>query len=221
MRGNLDFVLETVEQLAWLASALRPSPVGEGVMACHPTLTRVGVSKDKEKQTARYGMAISCQMVFEFARQPDENDAAETSAGFCWFGLFRNPILVTGYLTPRRIKACTGLEIPLSFLSLLVDSTAIFKVDDNIMLKGFSSLLVVVKATSDLVMWHLLFNPTGERMSFFDARAESIEKTDTRALSLKDLESRRHCVGWCRHVKEYSGKKNSSNSFWPSTDKLK
>ena len=190
-------------------------------MACHPTLTNVEVNKDKEKQTAHYGMAISCQMAFEFAGQSDDNDTAESSVGLCWFGLFRNPVLVTGYLVPRRIEACTGLEIPLSFLSTLVDSTAVFKVDDNIMLKGFSSLLVAVKATSNLVMWHLLFNPTGERISFFDARAHSIEKNATRDLSLKGLESRRHYVGWCRAVKEYSGKKNPSTSFWHSTDKLK
>lgn len=206
MRGNLDFVLETTEQLAWLASALRPSPASEGVMTCYPSLTNLEVSKDKPTQLVDFEMIISSQMTFDFKEHPQDQEPAQSSAGFCWSGLFRNPVLVSGCLISLRADVHTGLEMPLSFMSLLVNSAAVFKYNENIILKGFCSLLVAVKATNDLVIWHLIFNSTGERISFFDIRLESVERVDTEDLSLRDLESRRHVIGWCRDVTEYSGK---------------
>lgn len=207
MKGSLDFILETVEQVAWLASALRPSPYPEGVATCFPSVADIHVSKGNGSQSSGSILAASCSIQFVFELAPDPLDTAATLPGFCWSNMFRNPILVTGYPIPQRQVPETGLDISLGFMALLVDSDTIFRVGERLILKGFCSLLVAVEATKDLIIWHLLFNPSGERISFCDARIAGLSGIATSDISLKDLESRRHIVGWCRDVKEYSGKR--------------
>jgi hypothetical protein len=170
------------------------------------------VSKGNEKQSLDYIMTASCQMKFDFEQSLDEQKPDQSYPGFCWFKLFRNPVMVGGYPIPRRLETDTGLEISLGFISLLLASSEVFKVEENVILKGFSSLLIAVEATKDLVMWHLLINSSGERISFCDARIETMSKGSTADLSLRDLESRRHIVGWCNDVKEYSGMQNLAST---------
>lgn len=211
IKGKLDFVLETAEQLGWLASALRPSPHTDAVADCYPSITDLRVSKGKEKQSSDYLLSASCSMDFKFELAPDSKAPEDPKQGFCWSNMFRNPVLVSGYPIPQRSNPETGLEISLGFMSLLIDSPEVFQVAETRILKGFCSLLVAVEVTGDLVMWHLLFNSSGERISCFDSRLEGMDMSRAADLSLQDLESRRHVVGWCGDVKEYSGKQPIPN----------
>lgn len=213
MTGPLDFVLETAEQVAWLASALRPSPFPQGVAACRPSIADVHASNGKETQPSETIITGSCRIEFVFEHAPDRPDPGTTRRGSCWFGLFRNPVLVTGYPIAQREALETGLEISLGFMALLVDSDTVFRVGDTMILKGFCSLLAAIEATKDLVLWHLLFNSTGERISFSDNRIGGIGKASMTDISLRDLEPRRHIVGWCGDVMEYSGRSSFSLLF--------
>jgi hypothetical protein len=213
MIGSLDFVIETTEQVVWLASALRPSPFPQGVAACCPSIADVHAINGKETQRSDSVINGFCNIEFAFEHAPDRGEPETTNKGFCWSNLFRNPVLVTGYPIAKREALETGLEISLGFMALLVDSDTVFIIGDTMLLKGFCSLLVAIKAAKDLVLWHLLFNSSGVRISFSDERIRDMGKISMTSMSLGDLESRRHVVGWCGDVKEYSGKCNSHPLF--------
>lgn len=199
IRGKLDTIADTMEQLGWLASALRPSPISDGIVACIPSLTAVQVVNSSGiGDDAIY--SASCEMVFSFTIPYPSETPVE---GFCWSNLFRNPVLVAGYPILHRIIPDTGLDIRLEFISQLIESGQIFQLDEMVILKGFCSLLVASKVANEAIIWHLLSNKTGDRISFCDSRLDG--QDFARDLSRRDLESRRYVVGWCSAVKEYSG----------------
>ena len=199
-------MIETVEQLGWLASALRPSPLDQSVSACSPSLTSIQISNGKEEESSEYALQVSGRIDFHFVTPP----ALETpGVGFCWSNLFRNPVLVAGYPIPQRRKPDSGLEMSIYMISLLINSAEVFKVKDNIVLKGFCSMLIAMEATKDLVIWHHVFNSSGERISFFDPRIETLAREITAGILLRDLESQQHIVGWCGNVKECSSKQTA------------
>ncbi|CAG9984016.1 unnamed protein product [Clonostachys byssicola] len=204
VRGGFEFVAEIGEQLGWLASALRPSELPEGVLSCVPQISSI----DLHGQSTYKGnitINASCRITFSMNRINDSNPLLP---GFCWANMFRNPVVVAGYPIRHRDQGDTGLEIPLEAMAGLVQSNQVFSIDGNIMLKGFCSLLVVTAIITDTAMWHFLFNADGERISYCDTRLEGPEGmriVTHKGLELKDLESRRHVVGWCSSVREFTG----------------
>jgi hypothetical protein len=136
------------------------------------------------------------------------NDTESLSTGFCWSNLFRNPTIVSGYPILHRTKSNTGLDISVACMAKLMDADQIFQLAGRIILKGFCSMLVATEVAKDVVMWHLLYNDSGERISFCDERLDVFDVSKARDVSLGALESRRHIVGWCGSIQEYTGK------FW-------
>ena len=67
-------------------------------------------------------------------------------------------------------------------------------------------MLVATEVAKDVVMWHLLFNPAGERISFCDERIQGLDDSAIKDVSLGALGSRQHIVGWCGSIQEYTGK---------------
>lgn len=172
-----------------------------------------GKGKGKVTQSLRYDLEASCELKFDFEKPPvnqprnGKSPVQASPPGLCWFNMFRNPVLVDGFPIPRRARTRTGLEIPLAYMSLLLDSDSIFRCGESSMIiKGFCCLLIAVEAAKDVVIWHLLFNPSGDRISFFDTRLDSIRDVLPQDLALKGLDAKRHVVGWCGDVTEYTGK---------------
>ena len=188
--------------MGWLASSLRPSPVSNGLLACFPEISDFQIYDDnyRPNDTVHASCRIGCQM--DLAQE-----ISSSSPGFCWANLFRNPLLVTGYPIRSRCTSDTGLELSLRVLAQLVDSRQLTSIGDRIIIKGFSSLLVATAVVADAVLWHLVFNSTGERISYCDPRLESTKYNIGEELTLRHLETRRHIVGWCSHVRELSGKR--------------
>lgn len=131
---------------------------------------------------------------------------SSTSKGFCWANLFRNPVLVTGYPTAHRTDPNTGVELSLSAMIELVQSRQFVSLDGNIFLKGFCSLLVATAVAVDVVLWHFLFNSTGVQISYCNPRLKDLSNETCQELTLRDIETRRHVVGWCCDVRENSGR---------------
>lgn len=87
----------------------------------------------------------------------------------------------------------------------LIRSRQLTRVGGRVILKGFCSLLVATAVAGDTVMWHLVYNPTGERISYCDPRLENIGSIVLEGFTLRDLEARRHILGWCSSIRECSG----------------
>jgi hypothetical protein len=70
----------------------------------------------------------------------------------------------------------------------------------GVFIKGFSTIVVPTMYRDDLIMWHLLFNSSGDRISY--NQAASLCATN---VSTYDLQNARHILGWCSEMKLYAG----------------
>ena len=70
-------------------------------------------------------------------------------------------------------------------------------------------MLVPTKCSGDLLIWHLLYNKDGNRISYLE---NTVAPTDD--ISVFDLEKARHVVGWCSDVKYYAGRNDVSIIEW-------
>lgn len=201
-KGQVDFVSEIAEQLAWLASTLRPSPVPFGVLACTPKISSFNID---ELMGIHGGVSIfaGCNLEFTFAMA---QEISSFTPGYCWANLFRNPLLVTGYPIRRRATPDTGLEVSLGVMAEMVQSWQLTGFGEKAILKGFCSLLIATAVLTDAVTWHIFFDPAGERISYCDPKVEEVGCNMPEGFVLRELESRRHIVGWWADIREYTGK---------------
>ncbi|KPM44557.1 hypothetical protein AK830_g2031 [Neonectria ditissima] len=211
-KGQVDFLSDIGEQLGWLGSALRPSPVSEGVVTCSPHFSFFQVQQPSDDGNSSNILA-SCRINFPIK---PVNSTSSSSIGFCWANLFRNPTLVTGYPTAHRTDPNTGVELSLGTMVQLAQSRQFVSLDGNIFLKGFCSLLVATAVTVNVVLWHFLFNSTGDRISYCDSRLDDLSNETCQGLTLRDIETRRHVVGWCCDVRECSGTPQAKIDIHPS-----
>lgn len=198
--GVIGYVSEVGEQLAWLAATLRTSVSKNGVLGYRPTMFDFDITHE---HVGDYALVAACRIGFEVSQA---EDITSQTAGFCWAGLFQNPILVTNYPIRRRTEVDTGLEMSLDMMSQFVESRRLTKAGGRLILKGFSFLLVATAVKDDTVMWHLFYNPKGDRISYCDPRVQSTESAIPEGFLLGDLQARRHVVGWCSNVCEDIGK---------------
>jgi hypothetical protein len=131
----------------------------------------------------------------------------ERITGQCWHNLFRNPVVVMGYPIPRRPKESQGLEIPLNHMAALIQQNRLSLFAENILIKGFSSLLVAMKVVENTVVWHHLFNEDSSHLPFTAAVHKTKDSANMRNddLTVASLTGHRHIVGWCPEAKYHVG----------------
>jgi hypothetical protein len=59
-------------------------------------------------------------------------------------------------------------------------------------------MLVPTKRAGDMIIWHVLFNENGDRISYSDKRVREFADNFERNLKTSDVENARHIVGWSR-----------------------
>jgi hypothetical protein len=203
--GTGDAVAEIGEQLAWLGAALRSSPYELGVSYCTPFISDIRVDN-----TPPQGSSISltpeilCSIEFVVEKEVKH---LEPPNGQCWHNMFRNPVVVKGFPIPRKSEPDTGLEIPLNMMAGLARTQRANIFDGKVFIKGFSTLLVPTKHSEDLLIWHVLYNKDGNRISYRDNTMPHAKN-----VNISHLETVRHVVGWCSEIKNYAGRK-ISNKF--------
>ncbi|KLJ10556.1 hypothetical protein EMPG_14063 [Blastomyces silverae] len=200
--GGPYFVSEIAEQIGWLASALRASPISQGIVACYPRVEDLHV-RTEDEGTSTAMVVGSCRIAFDFKEDFEIRNSVQ---GFCWGPLFANSVLVSGYPILRRSEPKTGLEMSLGTMACLIRSQQVVQWGEKIIMKGFSSLLVATLATTGIVVWHLFVsrNPS-ERISYIDPRLDTIDIRTPEKLSLRILERRRHIIGWCAEAIDFCG----------------
>jgi hypothetical protein len=199
--GTGDAVAEIGEQLAWLGAALRSSPYELGVSYCTPFISDIRV--DNAPPPA-FGTSSAREILCKIGFTVEEEvKHLETSNGQCWHNMFRNPVVVRGYPTSRKSEPNAGLEIPLNMMAGLARAQRANVFNGKLAIKGFSAMLVPTKRSGDLLIWHLLYNKEGNRISYLDNTIPYAEN-----FSFSDLEIARHVVGWCSEVQQYAGRNN-------------
>ncbi|GAA88750.1 hypothetical protein AKAW_06864 [Aspergillus luchuensis IFO 4308] len=146
----------------------------------------------------------------DFKCEDLEQASSSPPLGQCWHHLFRNPTVVMGFPIPYRSRQNTGLEIPLNILADLAQATQVDVFSDKLLIKGFSSLLIPTEYIRDQnqMMWHLRYNVHGDRISYLDGIGAHV-----RHITLADLESSRHILGWCSDAQFHAGATDASYSI--------
>ncbi|KAJ0420501.1 hypothetical protein BJY00DRAFT_136689 [Aspergillus carlsbadensis] len=201
--GSMDHITEIGEQLAWVGAALRSAPLGSGVAYSKPYIHDIQqcnpYTDDGQRECVpRTGCKIS------FTIHPCQNPN-EPENGACWHKLFRNPVLVPGFPIPHRPDRDTGLQIPLEMMTTLAQAQRPTLFQGKICFKGFSVILVPTKRAENCVLWHMLFNEDGSRISYSDDRIPGLPGLYPDGLRVADLHTATHILGWCSHAEDLTG----------------
>lgn len=185
--GTEHALAEVGEQFGWLGATCRASPYNNQMSYC----------------TARITMVTNPNPLFELDFYSEEitSDERQRLDGSCWHSLFKNPVIAKGYPIARKPELGTGLEIPLDIMAGLAQTQLVEIFHGKLFIKGFSTMLVPIKHCGDLLVWHLLCNKDGSRISYLDDTVDRAEN-----ISMSDLETSRHVVGWCWNVGVYAGR---------------
>ena len=143
VRGFLQSIIETTQQIALLAASLRRHESGK--------IMQSDVSVNFSNNPSR---------IWIEARPLEPLIDTESS---CWHPLFGGSILARGFPIPPR-SGEVGAEIPYSVMTLLarIWYPVIYK--GGVVLKEFSTMLVPTDCASDSIQWHLISNMSGERL---------------------------------------------------------
>lgn len=186
-----------------MASALCSSPYEVGVTIVTPFVSEISSMASAELNLA-LTEAFFCRIDFNFDLADEAISIAHGRLnGGCWHQLFRNPVIVGGYPIPRRkSKSDVGLEIDLDTMANLMGTHYVDIFQNKVFIKGFSTMLVPVLQTDNVIFWHLLQNRNGDRISYLDSKIIHAD-----GVKLSHLETARHILGWCSKAMCLAGRK--------------
>lgn len=104
--------------------------------------------------------------VIEF--KMDELAKGTNSRGRCWYDMFRNPAMTSGFSIRAKKERGLGLEVPLNMMAVLAGSDRVIEFEGQVYIKGHTTMLVATKIMSNLLVWHYYFNGNGERLAYYD-----------------------------------------------------
>ncbi|PKK49921.1 hypothetical protein CI102_8719 [Trichoderma harzianum] len=204
--GTIHSIAEIGEQIGWLATTFRSPLQDPEILFCHPEISsfqtnglpRLGSRENEFKQS--FVCLINVVPDHVRANLPGFN-------GQCWQQMFNNPVVVTGYpIKPRKdLIAGVGLELPFDMMTTLADARYLTTFEDRTLVKGFSTVLIPTAIHGSIILWHLLVNESGARISYRDPRIEQ-------AISIEagNFKSARHILGWCMNAQNNIGSLNAS-----------
>jgi hypothetical protein len=199
--GTSESAAEIGEQVAWLGASLRSSPYTSGIAYCSPYISDISPCNNAiQDPFLLLESNLACTVRFAI----QEGDQSSTASnGQCWHNLLNKPVVVQGYPIPRRSEEDTGLEIPLNIMAGLANARHVSVFNGGLVIKGFSTMLVPTKRCENLLVWHLLYNESGDRISYLDNASPPAN-----AVSLNDLANSRHILGWCSDSMYYAGEQH-------------
>jgi len=185
VKGTVLKIADILELFAWLGAACRVSPITT------PTFSIVDSFTLNDRHLV---------MSYGYHTQTLQ-DGSSVRDGECWHDLFRNPVIVSGFPILARDHSERGLEIPLGIMARLggADRATIF--DDQVLIKGFSTMFVPTKRTHDSILWHFIRHP--ERISYLEAKKFCSAANVITTYSA--LESTRNFLGWSASVLLHTG----------------
>ncbi|KAL6796850.1 hypothetical protein J3E68DRAFT_426395 [Trichoderma sp. SZMC 28012] len=204
--GTIRSIAEIGEQIGWLATTFRSQLQDSEIFFCYPEITNFQANDSEESQSMEneFEQSFLCRInvaTYQIrANLPGFN-------GQCWQQMFNNPVVVTGYpITPRKdLNTGVGLELPFDMMTTLADARYLTTFEDRTLVKGFSTVLIPTAIHGSIILWHLLVNESGTRISYQDPRIEQ-------AILIEpgNFNGARHILGWCMNAQNNIGSLNPS-----------
>lgn len=203
--GSTYSIAEVGEQLGWLLSALPSSNSTTAMSSSRPLIRSIIQTPVTELEgstiAGHYVCTLDCVIK---PLDPTE----QQQDGQCWHRLFNNPVIVTDYpVLPRPrplLEPSKGLEVPFDILIALAETPVFTSFGPNYLMKGYSTMLVPVLEICNIIVWHFVFNETGDRLPFLDSRLSDLDSIRPIAVDNHQI---RHIVGWCSNAKSMAGKR--------------
>lgn len=192
--GNNKIIVQVLHAFAWISCAARAGPAAKGVWESIPICTYCSVAE----------LSASRAFVVHFLTRPIQ---PTTQPGTCWQHVFQGAVIARGFPIPQRATVGLGLEMPLNMMAALGGSHRLTQWDDRVFIKGFSTMLVTIKSTTDILVWHYYYSRPGERLSYMDCTQQ------TEKVNMARFSSFRHVIGWCSSSKYYAGKIPQTKRF--------
>jgi hypothetical protein len=178
--GSEDFVITMAQQVAWLVSACRVSPLGLGY-------SYVSFRED----ISRFRFPLHT-----FHISNEVLPLTSCDPGSCWNELVGSSTIVAGFPIPERRNNEKGLELPLEVMAGLGGVPLATQFDGGYILKARSIAFVPVERNVDSVQWHLV-KKEGARMRYKDIADVCPIRLPVEVLDQEDLVSTRAFLGWC------------------------
>jgi hypothetical protein len=146
--GSFDQISETLEQLAWLAAALRPHRSSQLLVSEINFRAQQALVRDSFETTFHVSLFSPTEV-----SQPDCNEP-----GQCWTSLFTESVLAYGFPIhgENRPIGILGLEVPFEIMAAFAGVKFPVLLGDRVVFAGESSLLIPEAASGDSIQWHFL-----------------------------------------------------------------
>ncbi|KAF2676053.1 hypothetical protein K458DRAFT_492684 [Lentithecium fluviatile CBS 122367] len=206
-RGTIDAVAEIGQQLSWMGAALRSLQNNTGLAYCSPLRPTVFI---RRTDGAVDFSSTTAKCYIDFLTE-DTQEPTTPLSGQCWQALFRGAVIAKGFPVRKRREKGIGMEIPLNILAGLSRASRVHEFSGHIFLKAFSALLVLTKITTDVIVWHLLYNQNGEHLPYTNYRVKAVMDGAPQSVYFQSVQSARHVVGWCPKVSCLAGLPGTSD----------
>jgi len=193
-KGSILALAELGEQLAWLGAACRQAATDQ-IAYCTPIIRVDGGSTGS--------------FTLDYAESNLETDVKKAQEnGTCWHALFKNPVIVPRYPILARADQERGLEIPLGMMAGLAEATHATDFDGGIVIKGFSAMFIPTARIDRSVLWHLIYDEKGDRLSYCSVNEHTRcpITTGSEGVDFSLLSFSRNFLGWASFAVLKAGK---------------
>ncbi|KAK3667545.1 hypothetical protein LTR22_001723 [Elasticomyces elasticus] len=190
--GTLFLIIEIAEQLAWLGCVCRMGLNQSLLTLVKPHVSQIALRGDQ---------SVSAAFSITFRPENPKSDASNT--GECWRTLLHNQCVAKGFPISTRQRDEEGLEMPFALMIKLGGADRVTDYNGQLLVKGFEALFVPTKMTDISIVWHLVTNPKGRRISFNAFYA--LKSLAVSTVCMHDVYKSRHFLGWVSNASQHTG----------------
>ena len=195
VRGSLNELKATAQQLAWITASFRIA---------------------QPRQTSYSEISFESLGEGSFDIKPLQLEAIRQRESACWLPLFENGIIARGFPVPAR-HGQKGIELPFPVMTGLANIMYPVFYEDGLYLRGVSKLLFPTAVSPDVksVQWHLTSSPSKSiRLPHGTLPCEDVEHKWLKMNDFEQLASAsRTFLGYCRAVEVHLGTQAAGDGY--------
>ena len=179
-------IVEVVQQVIWMAAAIRVSRIGR-VRNSMFSLDTVLLSN------------LQCIKVTF-----DQFDLLQEEQS-CWLPIFTHAVIAHGFPVPRRENGEQGLEIPIEIMAALGGARHVTDYQGGLVLKGFSAMFVPLKRYDHSIQWHLIKRLDDQRILYRELSSGQLKRAMVEEVDYQSLWNTRAFLGWWKSAEIHLG----------------